>query len=121
MDLDGIMLRGIISDALPFLIVLVVFGAPVLYAYLRWSFKLREKELDLQRELALRGVGRNGGDSPEFVPARLRVGGGAPGPNRVEADLVVTDPEARAERLLAPPNAAELGSAETANGGRLKA
>lgn len=122
MNIDEHMVEAIVQGAMPFLVVLVVFGAPVLFAYLRWSFKLREKELDLQRELALRGLGgvNVSGLPTDAGEARVRVAGGAnaPAPEAGELDLVV--PELRADRLLSAPGAGEHLPGEQAVGERVK-
>jgi hypothetical protein len=113
MNLDDNLVSAIVQGALPFLITLIVFGSPVLFFYLRWNFKLREKELDLQRELALRGIGINPAGAglqatPELkaVPVpRVRVEPGAPAAQAgVEPDLDLAVAEGRAGNLLAASN-----------------
>lgn len=125
MNIDDNLVTAIVGGAMPFLITLVVFGAPVLFFYLRWQFKLREKELDLQRELAMRGINPLTGASIEagegrepgkaaagerkatsgvrapslaIEPSRLRVDSGPAGDDDIDLGLAVR--EHQAERLL---------------------
>ncbi|MCU0684011.1 MAG: hypothetical protein MUF34_17510 [Polyangiaceae bacterium] len=75
MDISETLSEALIKGALPLLVVLIVFGSPILFFYLRWSFQLRLKELELQRELALRGLGAT--VSPSLPEAASREAGGA--------------------------------------------
>jgi hypothetical protein len=125
MNIDDNLVTAIVGGAMPFLITLVVFGAPVLFFYLRWQFKLREKELDLQRELAMRGINPLTGASIEagegrepgkaaagerkaaggvrapslgIEPSRLRVESGHAADDDIDLGLAVR--ERQAEKLL---------------------
>jgi hypothetical protein len=119
MNIDDNMVRALVDGATPFLVTLIIFGAPVLFFYLRWQFRLREKELDLQREFAMRGInpltgaslepggGREpgkmatgGGLAPAFSiePSRLRVDSGSVGDDNLDRGLAMR--ERQAEKLL---------------------
>ncbi len=52
--MDALFLPAIIEQALPAVIVLIIFSAPLGLIYMLRSFRLREKELDLRRALAER-------------------------------------------------------------------
>lgn len=52
--MDPFFLPSIIDQAMPAVVVFIVFGTPLAFTYLIRSFRLREKELDLRRALAER-------------------------------------------------------------------
>lgn len=52
--MDPFFLPAIIDQAMPALVVLIVFGSPLVLIYMLRSFRLREKELETQRALAER-------------------------------------------------------------------
>jgi hypothetical protein len=52
--MDPFFLPSIIDQAMPAVVVFIVFGTPLAFTYLMRSFRLREKELDLRRALAER-------------------------------------------------------------------
>ncbi len=113
MNIDENMVTAIVGGAMPFLVTLVVFGAPVLFFYLRWNFKLRDKELDLQRELALRGVG-GAGEARGGEVTTARGAGEAAGANAGalaarRARIDVGPAGARVDVGLAGGRVAELG------------
>lgn len=52
--MDPFFLPAIIDQAMPALVVLIVFGSPLALIYMLRSFRLREKELEVRRALAER-------------------------------------------------------------------